>query len=137
MKRILVIPIMFLYLLAVSGVMIHVHYCGQALESWNVYTPASGCEDSDCEDEPGENDGCCKDKIIAGKISQDQHQSDLIKIKSAVCHPDCLRPSYEQPAGATLNSAEADKNTNQSNAPPGSWQSIPLYRLHSSLVYYG
>ena len=70
---------MLLYMLAVSGVLIHAHYCGDELESWEVYQEAQGCAGGECGDETEQNDDCCQDKVIAAKVSVDQKQADNYK----------------------------------------------------------
>ena len=137
MKRFLVIPIMVLYLLAMSGVMVHAHYCGDSLESWSVYLQGNGCEEDGCSDEPEEEDGCCKDKVVASKVSQDQNHVDAFKLKASLGEFEAIVPGtvgYHIDVPAVF---EATVVTNQSNAPPGLWEGIPLYKLHSSFTYYG
>jgi hypothetical protein len=73
MKKLVVIPVMVLYLFAVTGIMIHAHYCGQQLESWQMYVKGDdGCADDTCTDEPAEEEGCCKDEVVSAKVSIDQ-----------------------------------------------------------------
>ncbi|MBS1783625.1 MAG: hypothetical protein JSS78_11205 [Bacteroidetes bacterium] len=137
MKKFLVIPIMILYLLAASGVLIHVHYCGNNLESWSVNSKSDGCEDEACENEQQKSDDCCKDKVIAAKVVQDQHLTDFVKIN-------LLKDFFEPSASPNLFSIAFDcfpkavfHHTIQPNAPPGRWQNIPLYKLHTQFTYYG
>ena len=137
MKRLLVIPIMFFYLFAVTGVMIHVHYCGQELESWNVYAQNEGCPDSECGDEKGVPDDCCKDEVIAAKISYDQNTVSEFKIKFAPVEWMAMQPVAFSVYKAPAFSKAAVLADNRSNAPPGLWQHIPLYKLHTSFTYYG
>ena len=79
MKKLLIIPVMFIYLFAVSGIMITAHYCGQELESWNVYVESDGCAGDDCSDVPEEEDGCCKDEIRLMKLKIDQTIAKLVQ----------------------------------------------------------
>lgn len=137
MKRLLVIPVMFIYLLAVTGVMINAHYCGQELESWNVYAENAGCPGGECGDESSEPDDCCKDEVITAKVSYDQNVVSSFKVK-------ILTADWILPASATFYGAYKPVlasglpvKANRANAPPGIWQSIPLYKLHSSFTYYG
>lgn len=137
MKRLLVIPVMFLYILAVSGIMVHAHYCGEVLESWAVYLKAGGCDDGGCDDESQEPDGCCEDKVIAYKVTNDQHQVDVFKLKLQTLQLSAVVvDTYHPGSGNTFHSRLAVP-TYQSNSPPGLWESIPLYKLHSSFTYYG
>jgi hypothetical protein len=137
MKRFLVIPIMFIYLLAVTGVMIHAHYCGQELESWNMYVENNGCPEGECGDEKGEPDGCCKDEVIAAKVSYDQDVVTAFKIKATTtAFVAVASPSFYWVNEPVILTA-AKLNDNRANAPPGIWQHIPLYKLHSSFTFYG
>jgi len=138
-KRILVIPIMFLYLLAVSGVMIHLHYCGSTLESFTFYTKTDGCGEGECGDESKKSDDCCKDKVIASKVSVDQHFSDGLKLKQSPIEdfPAVVPVLYSVISSQFIPACSYKTTGNQSNAPPGLWQHIPLYKLHSNFTYYG
>ena len=137
MKRLLIIPVMFIYLVAVSGIMINLHYCGQELESWNLFAGKNSCEDGACGDESDKSDDCCKDKVITAKVSGEQNSIAAIKLKLQVAEwPVALLPavySYNAPVYTSIYRSA----TNFANAPPGSWQQIPLYKLHSSFTYYG
>lgn len=138
MKNLIVIPIMFLYLLAVSGVMIHMHYCGKQLESWQVYVKDdNGCKDDVCTDEPGMEEGCCKDEVVAAKVSTDQNIVQFFKLQlSAFDWALSGSVQYFIPQDTVV--VFSDKQiTGMPNAPPGRWQGIPLFKLHSSFTYYG
>jgi hypothetical protein len=134
MKRFLVIPLMFVYLVAVSGVMIHLHYCGQQVESWSMYAKNDGCNDDVCDE--SDDDGCCKDEVIAAKVDNDQNTVNAFKLKSFFTEWQCIAlPTIIEKS--KVNSLFVKTSTNQSNAPPGLWQQIPLFKLHSSFTYYG
>ncbi|WP_276133865.1 HYC_CC_PP family protein [Polluticoccus soli] len=137
MKRLIVIPVMFIYLLAVSGIMISAHYCGQQLESWNVYTESDGCADDTCSDEPKQEGGCCKDEVITAKVSQDQNFVAAFKLKLIDNSFEAVLPQYFVLPEAVVNTVVVAARANMPNAPPGLWQHIPLYKLHSSFTYYG
>ncbi|OSZ78058.1 hypothetical protein CAP35_07275 [Chitinophagaceae bacterium IBVUCB1] len=136
MKRLIVIPIMFIYLLAVSGVMINMHYCGDELESWEVYAKSDGCADDSCSDEPEEESGCCKDEVISAKVAADQNVVDFFKLKLSATAWIAPQPLYHIADAATCCIAQSTTEY-MPNAPPGLWQNIPLFKLHSSLTYYG
>lgn len=136
MKKLFVIPIMFIYLVAVSGIMINLHYCGAELESWNMYSQGDGCPEGECGDESEQNDDCCKDEVIAAKVSNDQNTVSELKLKfSAEAWQPAVLPTY--PEYAAVNITSITTETNQANAPPGLWQYLPLYKLHSGFIYYG
>lgn len=136
MKKLIVIPIMFIYLLAVSGVMINMHYCGDELESWQVYAEGDGCADDNCTDVPEEEDGCCKDEVVAAKVNIDQNIVDFFKLKLSSI--EWLAPlqifDFSENTGVHVVAKYVHC---MPNAPPGLWQNIPLFKLHSSLTYYG
>jgi hypothetical protein len=75
--------------------------------------------------------------VIAYKVTNDQHQVDAYKVKLSVPAVEAISISnYFQEDGSYLNN-QITATSYQSNAPPGLWESIPLYRLHSSFIYYG
>jgi len=137
MKKLLIIPAMFLYLIAVSGILIQLHYCGQELDSWNVYVENEGCTDGDCGDESEPEHSCCDDKVIAAKLSSAQNTVKVFKLKQYELYalPSTI-PQIWQPAEVSITVADQAINF-LANAPPGLWQQIPLFKLHSSFTYYG
>lgn len=138
MKRLFVIPVMILYLLSVSGVLISLHYCGQTLENWSVYADVGGCEDEEnCIEEPGAADECCNNKTVASKVSHDQHLAETLKFNISAELSDYIAPNLYATTTEWLVGNDKAKVPYLSNAPPGLWQYIPLYKLHSRLTYYG
>jgi len=135
LKRILTIPLLFLYIIAISGVMIQLHYCGQELESWQMFAENAGCADDGCGDESTENDGCCKDEVVIAKINQDQNTASQLVLKLMAVQ--AISPVYHDFHIENISAAKAGILTHSPNAPPGRWQGIPLYKLHSSFTYYG
>src|SRR5437899_9274210 len=136
MKKLLVIPLMFLYMIAMIGIMVRAHYCGQQLVSWNIYLKANDC--GDCGDDLGKPNAtkCCKDKIVIAKVTHEQasiSQKLQLHATSYVLLSDPL--IHLEPRGAHFVGAVSP--VHRANAPPGRWQQIPLYKLHSSLTYYG
>lgn len=137
MKHFLVIPLLLLYMVASTGIMINLHYCGEQIESWALNDKTKGCEDDPCDEtDSAKEHNCCKDKAISSKISVEQEAASYFKLafspKFIIPHTDCFYPENEQ-----LILAAGNSHSFQAHAPPGSWQSIPLYKLHSSLTYYG
>lgn len=125
---------MFLYLLAITGVMVNAHYCGKKLVSWNVYLKANPC--GGCEEKKVVHK-CCKDKQVNAKIANDQNSSVSVKLQlTAAEFMPANSPAVVYSREAAHRS-EAVVNTYQANAPPGLWQNIPLYKLHARLTYYG
>lgn len=136
MKKYLVIPLLFIYLLSVSGVVCYAHYCGVNLVSLNVYSESDGCNDGGCEDESEEPDDCCEDKVVTAKVSQDQNTINALKLKLGT-FLDFALPTVHYYDACEVCAVHYTANVNRANAPPGLWQSIPLYKLHSSFTYYG
>jgi hypothetical protein len=136
MKKLLIIPLMFIYLFAASGVMIYAHYCGKELSSWNVYTQNEGCADKDCGDKSGKPDDCCKDKLIVAKIANEQNAVPFFNLKTSFGEWVPLTIPYAH-EDVLAKSVSVKITGNYANAPPGRWQQIPLFKLHSSFTYYG
>lgn len=138
MKKLIVIPVMFLYMLAATGIMIHAHYCGQELESWQMYVNnEDGCKDDVCTDVAEEEEGCCKDEVVVTKISNDQDVVSFFKLKLASAEwilPGAIQPFY---SAQSVTYELPAIITGHPNAPPGLWQQIPLFKLHSRFTYYG
>jgi hypothetical protein len=128
---------MLIYLAAVSGIMINIHYCGQQMESWSVFSSKEGCGKGECGDESNKADGCCKDKTIAAKVSQEQNVASVFKIKVTHGWHDVVLPAYPAIPELSLTATSVPANTHMPHAPPGRWQQIALYKLHSSFTYYG
>jgi hypothetical protein len=137
MKKFFVIPIMFIYLLAVSGIMVTVHYCGQEMESLSFFSKSDKCDETECNDEPGKSDGCCQDKTVAAKVTNEQDAVNAFKLKLQPIEIVAVLTTkiYSDQNDVRLSAIEAPSY--RANAPPGLWQSIPLFKLHSSFTYYG
>lgn len=121
---------------AVCGVLINLHYCGQQLASWNIYGATDGCGGA-CGDESKEDHDCCSDETVNIKISQD-HSLSTGKFKNAadesLWFADALTPFSDVP---NCFCSHCSVITHLPQPPPGPWQNIPLYKLFSSLTYYG
>ncbi len=129
---------MFLYLLAVSGVLIHTHYCGKQLESWQVYVKSDdGCKDDVCTDDPDMENGCCKDETIVAKVNTDQNIVSFFTIKLTAFDWDVPPVPQQYFAQKAIEFIGEKPVTGRPNAPPGLWQNIPLFKLHSRFTYYG
>lgn len=140
MKRFLAIPLMFIYMLAMSGVMISTHYCGSKLVSWNMYLKAAlcgGCDNDGCNNEAKKPMKCCKDKVVVAKVQQEQNNASAYKLKLQIpLFNVAVLPLYGERSLA-LPALSLTATQHQANAPPGTWQNIPLYKLHSRFTYYG
>lgn len=128
---------MLLYLLAVSGVMINAHYCGESLESVSLNTNNSCCDDDNCDDQTEKQDNCCKDKIISAKVTNEQITTSALTLK--LNHSDYYLPaplSFCIILNNTKPETQRSINEYHSNAPPGRWQNFPLYKLYQQFVIY-
>lgn len=145
MKKLIAIPLLFLYLTAVSGMMVQIHFCGEVVSSWKVNEKAPSCCCADDQKRSnGESDqqriaedsDCCSDKTITLKIAQDQNKVAEAQFSLNVLQLTGPVIFYALPE-LTRFPAAAPLNVYQANAPPGLWQDIPLYKLHSRFTYYG
>jgi|SRR5690606_8416472 len=138
MKKFIAIPLLFLYTLALSGMMIQLHFCGDELSSWTVNANQTTCC---CEEGNQEaltitqTEDCCEDQVIDLKIDQDQHTSTIITI--ALDGLQQVVPAQNDLFPFTFPLAQQVKIAYSANAPPGIWQHIPLYKLHQRFTYYG
>lgn len=137
MRKFLAIPLLFLYTLAVSGVMVQMHFCGSDLESWNVTAAnnACCCENTDAPVQRAEDrDDCCTDKTLIVKTVQDQYLGNGIQLLFGDLQP------VHTPANITfdweLPAAGQQFTSYRSKAPPGLWQNIPLFLLHQHIIVY-
>ena len=123
-------------MIATSGIIVHLHYCGEQIESWALNNKADGCRDDPCDENNTKEDNCCKDKIVKSKISWEQSVASQFKfsLSQKLVIPEANTFFFERNHIAFF--PELIRNY-FANAPPGSWQAIPLYKLHSSLNYYG
>lgn len=117
--------------------MVNAHYCGKHLVSWNIYMKAGDC--SGCDDNHGKEKKapkCCKDKVVTAKVSHDQNSAGFqLQLSDAQFLP-AAAPQIFFHAGEAVYAGTVTP-ANRANAPPGLWQHIPLYKLHSSFTYYG
>lgn len=140
MKRLIAIPLLILYLTAVSGAMIQIHYCGSKVASWNINESAqSCCCESGDHNKPVnsvvEKKDCCSNKTITLKIAEAQSNASkaaglLLDLAIADAAPVITFPEFD------FYAPVAQRTGYRGNAPPGRWQNIPLYKLHSSFTYY-
>lgn len=146
MRRFIAIPLLVLYITAISGMMIQLHYCGSKLSSWKVNATHAQCcckpsgKDADNTAQQtakikNQDDDCCQNKTITLKIKQDQNRASEIQYQLASLQ--LTAPVLHVAIPAFVLSEEDAYTSYQANAPPGRWQQIPLYLLHGSFTYYG
>lgn len=141
MKRIIAIPILLIYFIAITGAIINLHYCGGRLFSMKVNGPVACCCKAAAENgatvPPGHSsiqtgDGCCSNTVIAIKItSQQLHASDY-QLAAIGTAPAILPDTYFGPVMEHCPTARPLV----AHAPPGLWQDIPLYKLHQRFILY-
>lgn len=142
MKKFLSILFFCMYTMAVSGMVIQLHYCGGELESWQIAsneTKECCCiSDSANEHEQVTNedaDDCCANQEIKLQIDNDYNVTigELsIKLLTPSFLPQNTVPYYEYVVEIT----DEPLRNYQANAPPGLWQNIPLFSLNQSRLLY-
>jgi len=128
-------------MLAVSGTMIQIHFCDKKVESWTVNTPKTACC---CEEGIAsvqqstlkiESQDCCSDRTIIAQTVSDQISNTPVQFQFSDLHAiipaKIILPEFQLPVSLAANAVF------ESNAPPGLWQEIPLYKLHQRFTYYG
>lgn len=137
MKRLGSILLLCLYVIATSGAIIKMHYCGSSLESWKLLiqeevSNVDGCctsVDDSCSKSESETK-CCSDEFVALKIHND-YNANVYQIQLpgfvAFVLPEISLPNYPQALLAYIH----ERHTHSSfvNQAIGLWQSIPLYSL--------
>lgn len=145
MRKFIAIPLLILYIIAVSGTMVQIHFCGSKVSSWKINEEHAACCCS--KEEPvtakglaafaTPDDDCCSSKIVTLKIAQDQNKESKVELQLTASDAFvAVLPHFNIPAFVGFTS-EATEEVYQSNAPPGRWQDIPLYKLHTRFTYYG
>lgn len=144
MKKFIAIPLLILYLVAVSGMMVQIHFCGTKMSSWKVNDQKVSCccepvtkkGNADVLSIKVKADDCCKDKTITFKIAQDQNRTAGIQMQLQSLQLAAMVPLFQFHKVIDVP-ARSETQVYQANAPPGRWQNIPLYKLHSRFTYYG
>lgn len=141
MKKFFAIPLLILYITAVSGMMVQLHFCGDKLASWNLNNKQNSCCcESTSADVGGIRiagpDNCCFDQVITLKIDQDQDKTGNIMPDFSSLFSITTLPGFNIP-GFIFFSDQVNIGTCYAHGPPGIWQNIPLYKLHSRFTYYG
>lgn len=138
MKKLLVIPVWVLYFIAITGVMIHAHYCGDTLADWRLYKQAASCCDGGCQ-QPDEKTGersCCNDKVVSVKLLQDQNLPDLFKVKTSASFDWAYLPG-EWNDFSCVYARSSSIPVELPQSPLDVSSRIPLYKKHSSFIFYG
>ena len=111
------------------------HYCGAHLSSVSVELNGSV---SDCccgMKMQTLRKGCCSEKVVRPQVSQDRQLASADHGKYLVLHVTAIiAPHFYTD---TFLVAQQNDIVFYTNAPPGSWRKIPLYKLHCRFTYYG
>jgi len=76
MKRAGILFLTFLYAIAVIGISLSVHYCGQRLDCVTLGTKTKKC----CCEKKEESKDCCTTKIITAKVTDTHQPGSQLKI---------------------------------------------------------
>ena len=144
MKRFFAIPLFVLYFIAITGVMVNLHYCGQKLYAFNLVQQTECCCENEASPAPQHSDNeqiqdedCCSNQAVQIKITQEQlnnswDKTPIMQEAFAILPPSALW----QIVAADFYDAHDFLSSQLTHAPPGLWENIPLYRLYSSPVLY-
>ena len=101
-------------------------------------TSATGCETDNCADDAVHSDtDCCKDEVVAAKVTVDHTIADYIDFKLSTIEWVVPTQQYILISDRIIPACSEKLMNGMPNAPPGLWQNIPLFKLHSSFTYYG
>lgn len=138
-KRYLAIPLFFVYFFAVTGVVIQSTCC---IDESSMPTGAQSLSDC-CHPAPPQK----HDSTVSGKNHCCHHPTVIVKTihHQIVDHADFSMLHQLQQAvagnffnlGNTILPNDLRLESHLANAPPGSWQNIPLYKLHQRFTFYG
>ena|ERR1700733_3424136 len=133
MKRLFVTILSILYMLSATGATVHIHYCmGKLMSASFIDKDEDRCEK--CCAKKSSKKGCCKDESKTFKTNDHQ----LVKASFDFSHQPVAIPSLPSYFSLTDRICTTCTNiTAKANAPPGIWEHIPLYKLHTSFIYYG
>ncbi|ANI88575.1 hypothetical protein A9P82_04255 [Arachidicoccus ginsenosidimutans] len=135
LKKVVSILLLCLYAFASSGASVKMHYCGAHLSSVSVEMN-NRVGDCCCGKKMHTlRKRCCSEKVIRPQISQDRQLTSIDYGKYFVLHVAAIATPYSYTN--TFLVAQENDIVFYTNAPPGSWRTIPLYKLHCRFTYYG
>lgn len=78
LKKIVTISLAVFYLFVASGVFLNLHFCGDHVKKFALYTvnDEEGC----CGSEEEEGGGCCKNESSFFKVKDDHHSFGTVKL---------------------------------------------------------
>jgi len=117
------------YFLISIGVSVNVHYCGDKVDSVELYGKTKICC---CKDNSENSKGCCGDDFFFYQFDENQLSSQLSQSQDEVQSVAALLDySQEKPAEIILISG---LNLDLLNLPPP--QQRPLWLMNCSMLYY-
>lgn len=139
LRRLIVILVLLSYLFANTGILVHLHYCGDDLARWELYQTTDDCcgGDRSCNGKAAVSTSCCKDKLVTNRMSADQTLSQGHPFHlSDAADPDFLGPVLWVPSWEISVLPARMLSAHRPKAPPGRWQNIPLHKLYHQFIYY-
>ena len=138
MKRFIAILMLFVYSLSISGVAIQLHYCDGNITSFNLISKTDG--DNCCcstKEKQKHDKSCCGETTTTFKINIDQSQQhQVVQFKTISASSfDIAFWNLNDKFSFITNVDETKKYIDIFNDIGK--QKVPLYKLFSSLVYYG
>lgn len=142
LKRVVAIPLFILYFIAISGMMVQIHFCGNRLADWQIaHQKLSCCCDQSAPDNAillsMEEDGCCHNEAISLKIEDAQQQVQALQLELSNVQMMVFfvnEPRYWQKNNSLI--AVPSPISYNANAPPGKAYQLPLYKLYHNYTYY-
>ena len=138
MKRFVTILMLFVYSLSISGMAVQLHFCDGNISSLNLISKTDG--DNCCcstKEKQKHDKSCCGETTATFKISIDQsHQQQMVQFKTISASSfDIAFWNLNDKFSFITNVDETKKYIDIFNDIGK--QKVPLYKLFSSLVYYG
>ncbi len=133
MRKYISIFLLSVYALAVSGFVIKLHYCEGDLKAWSVNADKVACCCDGDEFSENINTDCCSDDEIKLKLDQDYNTNIAFNLSDLQI---AIVPTIYSDFVFAEAIADNTISIYNANAPPGLWENIPLYKLHSSYTFY-
>ena len=124
MKKIVAISLLIIYGYTSVGATIHMHYCMNEFVGWNLRHSSTENKCGRCGMKEMKG-GCCKDEHKQIKLSLDQNNNQIKSLLAEqIFAPALIIDIY---IGSFLLHASVINTITNNNAPPNTWQSLPLY----------
>ena len=122
MKKVFAILLAVIYLVSVSGMSLHFHYCMGKMQNWSIGYDTSKDDCPVCG--MTQKKGCCEDKHHSIQTDK-QYSSSTVSIGISRIIVEPLHHS-EQPT-LLNNFSNFISHSYLANAPPGRMQNIPIF----------